>query len=288
METRNIPTPSAGTAALAADPARPVPHVPPRTLRARRRRPAVLAMAVALIAAGGLGGAVLYNSSGQRIAVLAVARDVPMGQTITADDLVVAHIASDPALHPLDARDRARTIGLRATTDLRRGALLLRADVTSDPALKSGQQIVGVAAGRTQLPATRLQPGLQVLVVYTPDAKSGDAGAPRDPETLTAVVVTIGRADSDGSQIVDVAVPASDGPRLAAWIATGDFQVILAPRTGTPGAAPGTTAAPGAAESPQAPADGTADGAATGTPGGVATGPASPRASASRSPGKGA
>ncbi|MFD0530801.1 hypothetical protein ACFQ1I_35745 [Kitasatospora arboriphila] len=94
METRNVPTPSAGTAALAPDPHRPAPHVPPRTLRARRRRPAVLAMAVALIAAGGLGGAALYTSSGQRIAVLAVARDIPMGQAVTADDLVVAHIAA--------------------------------------------------------------------------------------------------------------------------------------------------------------------------------------------------
>ncbi|MFD9129640.1 SAF domain-containing protein, partial [Kitasatospora sp. NPDC059571] len=198
MDTRNFPTPSTGTAPLAADPVRPAPHVPARTLRARRRRPAVLAMAVALIAAGGLGGAVLYNSSGQRIAVLALARDVPMGQTLTADDLVVAHIAGDPALRPLDARDRARAVGLRATTDLRRGALLLKADLTSDPALQPGQQVVGLAAKRTQLPAGRLQPGLQVLVVYTPDAKADAAAAARTPDTLSAVVVTVGRVDSDG------------------------------------------------------------------------------------------
>ncbi|MEU3494557.1 SAF domain-containing protein [Kitasatospora cineracea] len=203
---------------------------PPRRLGARRRRPAVLAMAVALIAAGGLGGAVLYNSSGQRIAVLALARDVPMGQVIGSDDLVVAHIAGDPALHPLDAQDLQRTVGLRATTDLKRGALLVKSDLTSDPATQPGQQIVGVSAKRSQLPATKLQPGLQILIVNTPDAK-GDGTATRTPDTMTAVVSAVGRPDTDGSTVIDVAVGPADGPRLALWVAGGRFQVILAPRT---------------------------------------------------------
>ncbi|MFJ1702702.1 SAF domain-containing protein [Kitasatospora sp. NPDC088346] len=237
-----------------AEPARPAPRTPSRNLGARRRRPAVLAMAVALIAAGGLGGAVLYNSSGQRIAVLVAARDIPMGQTITAEDLVVAHIAGDPVLKSLDARDGSRVVGLRATTDLRRGALVLPADLTADPAVQPGQQTVGVAAKRSQLPATRLQPGLQVLIVFTP-AKSDQAGV-RTPDTLPAVVAAVGKPDTDGSQVVDVAVGPADGPRLAAWVATGDFQVILAPRGGQ-GAAPaqpqgGAGPSAGAGPSPSA------------------------------------
>ncbi|MFF0292002.1 SAF domain-containing protein [Kitasatospora sp. NPDC004615] len=202
---------------------------PPRRLGVRRRRPAVLAMAAALIAAGGLGGAVLYNSSGQRIAVLALARDVPMGQVIGNDDLVVAHIAGDPALRPLDARDLEHTVGLRATTDLKRGALLVKSDLTSDPATQPGQQIVGVAAKRSQLPATRLQPGLQVLIVYTPDSTKTD-GTTRTPDTMTATVSAVGRTDPDGTTVIDVAIGPSDGPRLASWVAGGKFQVILAPR----------------------------------------------------------
>ncbi|MFF4339275.1 SAF domain-containing protein [Kitasatospora sp. NPDC001540] len=201
---------------------------PPRRLGARRRRPAVLAMAAALIAAGGLGGAALYNSSGQRIAVLALARDVPMGQVISADDLVVAHIAGDPVLHPLDAQDLQGTVGLRATTDLKRGALLVKSDLTSDPATQPGQQIVGISAKRSQLPATRLQPGLQILIVNTPDSGSGTT---RTPETMTAVVAAVGKPDTDGSTVIDVAVGPASGPQLALWVASGKFQVILAPRT---------------------------------------------------------
>ena len=107
-------------------------------------------MAVALIAAGGLGGAALYTSSGQRIAVLALARDVPAGQVLTADDLVVAHIAGDPVLRPLDARDRTRTIGLRATADL----APIPAAATAEPRQRcepqAGSDEVGQADGRPQ------------------------------------------------------------------------------------------------------------------------------------------
>ncbi|MFJ2775754.1 MULTISPECIES: SAF domain-containing protein [unclassified Kitasatospora] len=229
---------------------RATPHSPGRTLRARRRRPAVLAMAVALIAAGGLGGAVLYNSTGQRVAVLALARDVPYGQVVTDADLVVARIASDPALKPLGAVDRKDAVGMRAATDLRRGALLLKADLAQALTVQPGQLVVGVSAKRTQLPATRLQPGAQIVVVFTPDTGR--------PDSLAAVVTTIGRVDTDGSQVVDVAVPAADAARLAAWVASGRIQVVLAPRGaaagGAPsGGAPGTPTPSGTAPSGTAP-----------------------------------
>lgn len=200
-------------------------------------------MAVALIAAGGLGGAVLYNSTGQRVAVLALARDVPYGQVLTDADLVVARIATDPVLKPVAAVDRPSAVGLRATTDLRRGALLLKADVAQELSVKPGQLIVGVAARRSQLPAARLQPGMPILVVYTPDNGR--------PDSLGAVVVTVGRTDTDGSQVVDVSVPAADAARLASWVAGGRIQVVLSPRgaAGTPAGtpAPSGTAAPSGA-----------------------------------------
>ncbi|MFE2721034.1 SAF domain-containing protein [Kitasatospora sp. NPDC059327] len=229
-------------------------------------------MAVALIAAGGLGGAALYNSTGQRVSVLALARDVPFGQVVTDADLVVARIATDPALKPLAAEDRKNAVGRRAATDLRRGALLLNADLAQTPTVQPGQLVVGVSAKRTQLPAARLQPGVPIVVVYTPDSGR--------PESLPAVVVTIGRVDTDGSQVVDVAVAAADATRLAAWVAAGRIQVVLVPRgaaAGAPtpgaptpsgtGAAPGTAAAAGTA-APTAPAAAPGSAAPSGAGGG--------------------
>ncbi|MDH6706836.1 hypothetical protein P3T27_003563 [Kitasatospora sp. MAA19] len=245
------------------------PHAPGRTLRARRRRPAVLAMAVALIAAGGLGGAVLYNSTGQRVAVLALARDVPWGQVITDDDLVVARIAGDPALRPLAATEREKTVGMRAATDLKRGAMLTRADVAQALLVQPGQIVVGVSAKRTQLPAGRLQPGLQIVVVYTPDNNKADS--------MPATVITVGRVDTDGSQVIDVAVGAADGPRLAQWVAGGRIQVLLAPRAAAAGGAAGTggsgaVGGTGGTAAPTAPPTG----AASGAPAGAGTAPAAP------------
>ncbi|MFF4649260.1 SAF domain-containing protein [Streptomyces sp. NPDC001380] len=233
------PAPAAGgdgrpperTAPDRAAPDRPAAVAPPRALRARRRRPAVLALSVALVAAGGLGGAALYTATGERVSVLALARDVPAGQQLTAGDLTVARIAGDPALRPLDGADLDRAVGMRATNDLKRGSLLTKADVTDQAVVQAGQQIVGVAAKHTQLPATALKPGRRVLVVSTPDAdRSGSASSPAArPQTLSATVVTVGGTDTDGTTVVDMAVDASDGPRLAEIVASGRFLVVLAP-----------------------------------------------------------
>lgn len=246
----------------------------------------MLAMAVALIAAGGLGGAVLYNSTGQRITVLALARDVPWGQTLTEGDLVTVRIASDPALKPLDAADRAKAIGMRATTDLHRGGLLTKSDLAQSLVLNPGQLLVGVAARRTQLPATRLQPGLPVIVVYTSDGARS--------ETLAATVYNAGRVDADGSQVFDVVVNEADAARLAGWVATGRIQVVLAPRpsAASPGAAAPGTPAPGATGTPAAgaPTSGAAapaaPAAASGAPAGApaAGTPAAGRPAASGAP----
>ncbi|MER7670259.1 SAF domain-containing protein [Kitasatospora sp. NPDC096128] len=283
MENRTFATPGTGTPAGAAvsvtvpeqqeqGRGRATPHAPGRTLRARRRRPAVLAMAVALIAAGGLGGAVLYNSTGQRVAVLALARDVPWGQVITDDDLVVARIAGDPALRPVAAQDRGRAVGLRAATDLKRGAMLTGSDLAQGLSVQPGQIVVGVSAKRTQLPASRLQPGVQIVVVNTPDNGR--------PDSLAATVITVGRVDTDGSQVVDVAVGSADGPRLAQWVAGGRIQVLLAPRpaaggTGQAGGAPTSpSASPSAAPSGAAPSGAAPSGGASSAGAGAPSTPA--------------
>ena len=221
----------------------PVP-TPPRAPKARRRSPAVLALAVALVAAGGLGGAVLYNATGQRSAVLALAHNVQAGQSITAADLVVAHISLDPALQPVGAASLANVVGMRATTDLMAGQFLTTTDVTRTALLQAGQQVVGVPAKDTQLPAAALQPGTRVMVVATGSGSSdggsdGSGGTSSGPTILppvgtqiAATVITVGAQDSSGTAVVDVAVPAAQAPQLAVLAASGGFAVVFAPQGG--------------------------------------------------------
>lgn len=214
------------------------PAAAPRVVRQRRRRPGLIALSVALIAAGGLSGALLFTASGQRTAVLVVARDVPVGAAISEADLAPASLALDPAVKAVPVAKKAGLVGQRAAVALKAGALLSPAQVTSVSLIKAGEQLVGVALKPSQLPASRLSPGQKVMIVSTPDpsqAAAGKAGeAVGAPKTLPATVVAVGTpAPATGVVVVDVAVPATDGPALAARVATGAVALILAPQEGS-------------------------------------------------------
>ncbi|MFJ9080099.1 SAF domain-containing protein [Streptomyces sp. NPDC102278] len=215
------------------------PAAAPRMVRQRRRRPGLIALSVALIAAGGLSGALLFTASGERSSVLVVAHDVPVGATITAADLAPASLALDPAVKAVPVTKKSSMVGQRAAVALKAGSLLSPGQVTSVSLVKAGEQLVGVALKPSQLPATRLGPGQKVLIVSTPDpaqaaagAGAGKAGEPAVvPKTLAATVVAVGMpAPATGVVVVDVAVPAADGPTLAARVATGAVALIIAPQ----------------------------------------------------------
>ncbi|MGW6842117.1 SAF domain-containing protein [Streptomyces sp. NPDC054958] len=211
----------------------------PRVVRQRRRRPGLIALSVALIAAGGLSGALLFTASGQRTAVLVVARDVPVGAAITDADLAPASLALDPAVKAVPVAKKKTMVGQRAAVALKAGALLSPGQVTSVSLVKAGEQLVGVALKPSQLPASRLAPGQKVVIVSTPDAAGQVAGGkPAEPagapKTVAATVVAVGvAAPATGVVVVDVAVPATDGPALAARVATGAISLILAPQEGS-------------------------------------------------------
>ena len=120
--TTKAPGPAAAVNGSSRAPALP----PPR----RRRRPALLALALAMVVLGALGAAYLATSLGQTSPVIAVAREVPWGQTLTAADLVEARISADPALQPIPYGDRDQVIGLVAATTLTPGSLLTRDALT--------------------------------------------------------------------------------------------------------------------------------------------------------------
>ncbi|MEU6346238.1 SAF domain-containing protein [Streptomyces sp. NPDC046977] len=201
-------------------------------------------MSVALIAAGGLSGAVLYSSSGHRTAVVVVARDVPVGSRITQQDLTTASIALDPAVQSVKASRVGDLVGRRAATDLKTGSLLALSQITDQSLIGPGEQLVGVSVKPSQLPATPLVPGQKVLIVATPDPDAGAvrpgtgnsnaaAGNGTSPVTLSAKVVAVGRpATATGEVVVDVVVPAADGPALAARVATGNVAVVVLARDG--------------------------------------------------------
>src|SRR3954451_7182400 len=63
-----------------------------------RRRPALLAAAVALVAAGAVAGVAVVNSAGHREAVLVMARPVAVGSVVGDGDVAVAQVYVDPSV----------------------------------------------------------------------------------------------------------------------------------------------------------------------------------------------
>ncbi|WP_306944670.1 SAF domain-containing protein [Streptomyces phaeochromogenes] len=206
------------------------PVTPPR-VSARRRRPGVIALSLALIAAGGAGVAVLLLQVGNRTDVVTVVRDVQVGQVLTEDDLGKASIALDPAVKAVDSDDLDSVVGKRAAVELKPGSLLAPAQVTKDSLVKAGEQLVPIGLEPKQIPATALVPGQKVQLVHVPAQGQADTGktSGTGPETVDGrVVKASSAAPGTGIVVVDVATSAADGPTAAAWVSAGTLRLVLA------------------------------------------------------------
>ncbi|GIJ08486.1 SAF domain-containing protein [Micromonospora andamanensis] len=202
------------------------PVAPPRVVRQRRVRPGLLGLAVLLIALGGLGSAFAVTSVRATGSYLAVARAVEVGSVVRADDLVSVQVAGGQGLEPVPASRIAEVIGMRAAVSLAPGSLLTMAQLTDDPLLGPGQQQLALGLRAAQVPAPKLRPGDQVLLVSTPSSDSdggSSSGATRFTATVTDAVSTDGRDEV----VVYLALAVRDVPAVVALAAQDRIAVVL-------------------------------------------------------------
>jgi hypothetical protein len=213
----------------------PVPAAGRGQLRAlpRRRRPGMIALAVALVGVGILASAALYQRADHQVPVLLVVTPVPVGSTITAADIGTTTVAAGPGLKDIPARELQQVIGLVAATSLRPGTLLASSELTSSLPPAPGQVLVPVALRPSALPASGLAPGDHVDVVATPGAQgqSGSSTAPVLVSPVPAIVEAVDLVtDEDGFDEVDLLVQGSFGPAVAKQASTGQFALIVTSR----------------------------------------------------------
>jgi hypothetical protein len=211
--------------------ARGQPHGQLRGLP-RRRRPAMIALAAALIGAGILASAALYNRENHQVPVVVVTAPVPVGAVITSADVGTTTIAAGPGLQTIPARQMSQVVGLVAATSLRPGTLLAPSEVTTKLSPGPGQELVPVALKPSGLPASGLSPGDQVLVVATPATAGGGSGAaPVLTQPVPAVVEAVDAVtDQSGFDVVDLLVGSATGPALAQQAATGQIALVVTHR----------------------------------------------------------
>jgi len=198
----------------------------------RQRRRPMLFLGIALAGLGALAAAWLFTATGHRQPVLALARDVPAGQVITAADLTVASV-SGSGITTIPARQEGQVTGQTAATGLRAGTLLVPADLTSATVPGNGQDLVPVPLKAADLPASGLAPGDQVLVIATPGAggqPASGAAASQLPGDVPATVYQVSAPDQSGTVTIDLLVQSGYGPPVAAQASTGQVALVVTRR----------------------------------------------------------
>jgi hypothetical protein len=199
----------------------------------RRRRPAMLALAVALIGAGVLASAALYTTINKQVPVLVATAEVPAGAVITAQDVGTASVAAGPGVAVIPASQLQQVIGQVAGTTLHPGMLLTAAELATLRPPGPGLVLVPLGLRPAMLPASGLAPGDRVLIVATPgdQGQPGSSSAPVLTVPVPGVVESVAlAANPDGFQVVDVLVAAGAGAEVAEQASTGQIALILTRR----------------------------------------------------------
>jgi hypothetical protein len=195
----------------------------------RQRSLPLAAVAVACMVGAIVAFVGIQLASSNRHPVLTVAHQVPAGATITASDLTVAEVASDPALKPIPLAAKSSVIGQRASVTLEPGTLLTAASIGNTSVVGNGQALVGIAVAPGAAPLDALAAGERVLVVSVAKADDTSAGSP--DVLATGQIVRVDQSDSTGtaSLSVSVAVPAAKAPAVAAASVAQRAALVVLP-----------------------------------------------------------
>jgi SAF domain len=201
----------------------------------RRRRPGMIALAVAMAGAGVIVSAALYQRIDREIPVVMVTAPVPAGSAITANDLTSTSVTVGAGIKVIPASEIDQLSGEFAAVPLRPGTLLAPSQLTSMQPPGPGQQLVPAAVKPSDLPASGLSPGDHVLIVATP-GDQGQPGSPDGPQPLTGPVPAVVAAvndvpDQDGLDVVDLVVSQASGPPVAEQVSTGQFALVVTRRS---------------------------------------------------------
>ena len=199
-----------------------------RTVESRVRnkpRPAIIALAIALIVTAGLAAAYIYTSTGRTMEVYTAASSIARGDVIEVGDLTTVEIPDNQAIPSFGLSERENMLGQTAVVDIPEGTLISPNNIATDAGLAQGQSIVGISFTANQLPPYPLVSGDPVRIVDTP-VTQGDPPA-GTPASIAATIVAVRFDDVSGNTVVAVSVDTFSSSALAARAATGRVALVL-------------------------------------------------------------
>lgn len=200
----------------------------------RRRRPGMIALAVALIGVGILASAAVYAATNFRVPVLVATTNVAAGSVISAGDVGTASVSVGPGVATIPAAQLSQVVGQIAGTSLRPGMLLSAAELTTQRPPAAGQLLIALPIKPSMLPASGLGAGDRVVIEATP-GEQGQPGTSSAAPVLASPVAGVVEAvnlvpDADGYDVVDVLVAKASGDEVAAQASTGQIALIVTKR----------------------------------------------------------
>jgi hypothetical protein len=200
----------------------------------RRRRPAMLALAVTMAGTGVVVSAAIYQRADHQVPVVMVTRPVPAGAVISLSDLGSTSISLGSGIAVIPGSQVRQVVGEIAAVPLQPATLLSPSELTSSRAPAPGLELVPAAVRPADLPATGLAAGDRVLVVPTVGVQ-GQPGASGSAPSLTgpipaAVEAVTSVPDSEGFDVVDLLVSDTDAIAVASQVSTGQFALVVTRR----------------------------------------------------------
>lgn len=190
----------------------------------RRRRVPYLLLGVLLVVACAAGGVLTGMQLGDRENVLALARPVPVGQVLTAQDLKQVSVAADSGLDVLPASAASTVVGQPISYSLPAGSLVTRSVLGAPQTPAVGKAIAAVGLKPGQFPPD-LTSGTRVAVLVTPEQSTT---ANERTSAWTAVVTGIASGETEQVTVVSLQLSDPDARELASAPAGQLSLVVIA------------------------------------------------------------
>lgn len=221
-------SPTAQAPRASRAPARPVAGLPKP---ARRRRPLLVVVGLALAASAAALVAALLNAATATTLVWATAADVSRGHLVEPDEVVAVEVSASAAERLLTAtvESRDRLAGRVWAADLPAGALLSPALVAERLLVDDGQALVGLRLDPGAFPVAALRPGDVVMVAEAALQPDEEPRVLVDAAVVESVAV-LGDQGVAAARLVTLSVPAETAAAVANAGSAGRASIaVVAP-----------------------------------------------------------
>lgn len=192
----------------------------------RTRRTPEIALGVCLVLGGAFGAASLAGKGPATTSVVAAARDLSVGEVVTADDLMAMELGANVARHFVSAGDASDLLGMSVTAPTAQGAPISFSTMTRLEPLAPGEVLAPLLVAAGDVPPG-LAPGDTVKVAFVPDPSLSTRTAPLQFEDSVSVWGIEAPTELRADYVVTLRTTEKF---LLESVTAGRSKVVIAPR----------------------------------------------------------